>query len=86
MYVCMTQGTLVPYGNHVTTDCLVDMGFVQGVASPCCFEHKEWKVSVVVHGDDLTALGTSEGLTKYDEGTKNTFGCNMKGRLGDKMA
>ena len=49
------------------TDCLVNMGFVQGVASPCCFEHKEWKVSVVVHGDDFTALGTTEGLSKYKQ-------------------
>ena len=64
------------------TDCLVNMGFVQGVASPCCFEHKEWKVSVVVHGDDFTALGTTEGLSKYEAGMKKTFECKMKGRLG----
>ena len=26
-------------------ECLTGMGFVQGVGSPCCFEHPEWKVS-----------------------------------------
>ena len=64
------------------TDCLVGMGFVQGVASPCCFEHKAWKVSVVVHGDDFTALGNADGLSKYEEGMTKTFECKMKGRLG----
>ena len=64
------------------TDCLVNMGFVQGVASPCCFEHKEWKVSVAVHGDDFTALGNTQGLSKYEEGMKNTSECKIKGRLG----
>ena len=47
------------------TDCLVGMGFVQVVASSCCFEHKAWKVSVVVHGDYFTALGNANGLSKY---------------------
>ena len=62
--------------------CLVDLGFTQGVASPCCFEHREWGVSVVVHGDDFTALGTSEGLDKYEAGMKASFDCKLKGRLG----
>ena len=63
------------------TDYLVGMGFVQGVASPCCFEHKAWKVSVVVHGDDFTALGNADGLSEYEEGMTKTFECKMKGRL-----
>ena len=41
------------------------VGFVQGSASPCCFWHPEWHVSVVVHGDDFTALGTDAALDKY---------------------
>ena len=64
------------------TTCLTNMGFVQGAASPCCFLHKEWGVSVVVHGDDFTALGTPEALTKYEAGMMKSFECKIKGRLG----
>ena len=64
------------------TGWLVGMDFVQGVASPCCFGHKAWKVIVVVHGDDVTAPGNADGLSKYEEGMTNTFECKTKGRLG----
>ena len=64
------------------TKCLVDLGFEQGVASPCCFSHPLWKVSVVVHGDDFTALGTPEGLDLYEAGMCKAFECKLKGRLG----
>ena len=64
------------------TDCIVNMGFVQGVALPCCFEHMAWKASVVVHGEDFTALENADGLSKCKEGTAKTFECKMKGRLG----
>ena len=66
------------------TKCLVDIGFEQGVASPCCFWHPIWKVSVVVHGDDFTALGTPEGLNHYEAGMCKSFECKLKGRLGRK--
>ena len=58
------------------------MGFIQGGASPCCFQHPEWKVSVVVHGDDFTALGTAHGLDLYEKGMQKRFECKLKGRLG----
>ena len=63
-------------------DCLIGLGFKQGVASPCCFEHKEWGVSVVVHGDDFTALGTDESLNLYEAGLQRSFDCKIRGRLG----
>ena len=63
-------------------DCLVNLGFVQGNASPCCFWHPDWKVSVVVHGDDFTALGTDAALDKYEEGLRKSFECKIRGRLG----
>lgn len=66
------------------TKCLVDLGFEQGVASPCCFWHPIWEVSVVVHGDDFTALGTPEGLNHYEAGMCKPFECKLKGRLGRK--
>ena len=61
---------------------LINLGFQQGGASPCCFYHAEWGVSVVVHGDDFTALGTPDGLDKYEQGMLKTFECKIKGRLG----
>ena len=53
------------------TQALASMGIVQGKASPCCVYHPAWQVQVVVHGDDLTALGTDESLQKYDDGMKS---------------
>ena len=67
---------------QVYTDALVQMGFVQGVASPCCFHHPEWQISVVVHGDDFTALGTDASLQKYEDSMKAAFEIKLKGRLG----
>ena len=64
------------------TTCLTNLGFEQGAASPCCFRHPEWGVSVVVHGDDFTALGTPEALSKYEAGMMKSFECKLKGRLG----
>ena len=67
----------------VYTEALKDMGFARGVTSPCCFFHEAWGgVSVVVHGDDFTALGTSEGLGRYEQGMAAAFDCKLKGRLG----
>ena len=63
-------------------DCLISMGFKQGISSPCCFEHEEWGVAVVVHGDDFTALGTDDALDRYKAGLKKTFECKIRGRLG----
>ena len=63
-------------------DCLIDLGFKQGIASPCCFHHDEWDVAVVVHGDDFTALGTDDSLNLYEAGLKKAFECKVRGRLG----
>ena len=62
--------------------CLTKLGFIQGKASPCCFRHPQWSVSVVVHGDDFTALGSPDGLDKFEKGMTATFECKLKGRLG----
>ena len=36
---------------------LVDVGFVQGKASPCTFYHPTRRVRIVVHGDDYVWVG-----------------------------
>ena len=63
-------------------DALVGMGFSQGLGSPCCFYQSEWQISVVVHGDDFTALGTDKSLDKYEAGLRKSFECKLRGRLG----
>ena len=63
-------------------NCLTGIGFIQGKASPCSFYHPKWKVSVVVHGDDFTALGTDASLELYEKGLASSFECKYKGRLG----
>ena len=37
-------------------------GFVQGVASPCCFRHRSRDVRCVVHGDDFVFVGSDREL------------------------
>ena len=64
------------------TTCLTGLGFIQGTASPCCFTPPVWKVSVVVHGDDFTALGSPDALNKFEIGMQKSFECKLKGRLG----
>ena len=63
-------------------DELVKMGFIQGKASPCCFHHPTWLVSLVVHGDDFTALGTDKALQLFEDGMAAAFEIKCKGRLG----
>ena len=65
------------------SDALVGMGFVAGGASPCCFYHPVWEVSIVVHGDDFTALGTKEDLDRYERELAKVFELKIRGRLGE---
>ena len=71
-------------GESCYVDCLVGMGFSQGKGSPRFFENPEWRVSVVVHGADFTALGTDQALDKYEEGLRKSFECKMRGSLGEE--
>ena len=64
-------------------DSLVSLGFLQGKASPCVFWHPTWLVSVVVHGDDFTALGTDDSLDLYEAGLLKCFDLKLRGRLGE---
>ena len=62
---------------------LEDMGFESGVASPCCFVHRARGLSVVVHGDDFTALGTDPELDWYESQLAQHFELKIRGRLGE---
>ena len=66
----------------VYTDALVAMGFKQGVASPCCFHHADLDSSVVVHGDDFTALAIDSSLDDFETELQKYFEVKLKGKLG----
>ncbi len=44
------------------TATLVENAFVQGKSTPCAFRHSTRDLSLVVHGDDFTALGDDDDL------------------------
>ena len=52
-------------------DCLAQIGFKRGFASPCCFHGPTLDVAVVVHGVDFTALGVKSNLDRYENEFKN---------------
>ena len=64
-------------------DALEAMGFRSGVASPCCFHHAEKGLSVVVHGDDFTALGCDAELDWYEKKLAENFELKIRGRVGE---
>ena len=63
--------------------CLEDLGFTSGKASPCCFYQPAWKCSLVVHGDDFTALGLDDALDKLEVRLKASFEIDVRGRIGE---
>ena len=79
MYGCRDSGAI---WEATYTQALLDMGFVQGVASPCCVHHAIWDIACVVHGDDFTALGAADSLSLYERAMCEAFECTIKGRLG----
>ena len=66
------------------TQALLAIGFIQGSSNPCCFRHPQWNLSLVVHGDDFTCLGTDEALSKYEDALGKAFECELRGRLGSE--
>ena len=64
-------------------DALENMGFQSGKASPCCFYHPERNISIVVHGDDFTALGLDADLDYYETELAKNFELKIRGRLGE---
>ena len=50
---------------------------------PCCFYNPGKHISLVVHGDDFTALGGRAELAWYGDGLRAAFGIKVKGHLGE---
>ena len=62
---------------------LEPMGFTTGRASPCCFVHKDRGLHLVVHGDDLTALGLQPDLDWYETELAKSFELKIRRRIGE---
>ena len=58
-------------------------GPVAGAASPCCFYNKTRDISVVVRGDDFTALGTDDDLDFYETKLAEHFELKIRRRFGE---
>ena len=71
-----------PFGKHVSPKPCSRWGLNRDGHLPVAFTTRHGGVAVVVHGDDFTALGTSEGLDKYEQAMCSAFGCKLKGRIG----
>ena len=61
---------------------LIRLGFTQGTASANVFEHRERKVAVSVHGDDLTATGPADALDWYENAVSAEYEVKIGPRLG----
>ncbi len=55
------------------TKSLLDLGFVQGKASPCNFRHEERELALTVHGDDFTVAGPTDSLLWLKDGMENKY-------------
>ena len=58
------------------------MGFVQGLASPCCFYHREYDLRCVVHGDDFMFVGVAASLAWIEAEMHKPFLMKVVGTLG----
>ena len=65
------------------TQVLEASGFVAGASNPCIFYHATRDLSVVVHGDDFTALGSDKNLDWYEAKLAESFELKIRGRLGE---
>ena len=50
------------------TQVLESLGFQAGASNPCVFHRSDRQISIVVHGDDFTALATDDQLDWYEQG------------------
>ena len=61
---------------------LEKIGFVNGVASPCVFYHRERDVRAVVHGDDFTVLGQETQLNWFRKHIAERFEVKIPWKTG----
>ena len=68
--------------DHYATKLVEEAGFRRGVSAPTVFWHPEADVSLVVHGDDFTALGPETELRKFEKNMGAWYKIKTRGVLG----
>ena len=61
---------------------MVELGSVQGLASLCVFNSPSRRISVSVHGDDFTAVGSKQQLDWFEKTLRAQYELTVGGRLG----
>ena len=61
---------------------LIDLGFRQGVASPCVFRHEDRALVTSVHGDDFTTAGAKPDLSWFEPELEARYELRKGGRIG----
>ena len=61
---------------------LVEAGFRRGVSAPTAFWHPVGDISLVVHGDDFTALGPETELRRFEKQMRSWYDVKVRGVLG----
>ena len=77
-----TRAAADGWQEEYSTSLVADMGFKQGVASPCLFKHPDKNIVLTVHGDDFTAAGPKHDLDWFEEMMKERYELTLQPRLG----
>ena len=67
---------------HEYSSTLIEMGFVQGLASPCMFHHPSRGMASSVYGDDFTTTGSKKELDWFEAELEKRYELTKGGRLG----
>ncbi len=59
-----------------------EMGFEQGMSSPCLFRHPRRQLVCSVHGDDFTTTGSKRDLDWFEHTIEQCYECPIQPRLG----
>ena len=63
---------------------LAKLALVAGESSAVAFHSPESEVRCVVHGDDFTFMGVSDGLQQIRDGTEQEYSVTVRAILGDE--
>ena len=65
------------------TQAMERAGFVTVTANPCVFYHEVRGITIVVHEDYFTALGSDNDLDCYGNRLKDHFEIGLRGKIGE---
>ena len=70
---CMERGTSHRIGFNEYSNKLIEMGFTQGMTSPCVVHHKQRNIRTYVHGDDYVSIGMEQQLEWMKKQLEQTY-------------